>query len=232
MNDVARPENPVPLAEADIYEACKAFVLAYALPELPPDNVIQGWQNRASLPPGTNDYAVISVLFDTQHGTAVESFAASDADRRSRIGAARSLHGSHTLASADGCKETFRADDPDAARPGILTIQGLIEAHVQIDICSETDAARQRATRLATVTRSSIGVRFFTDRGLSALYAEDVRDLSFVGDAKQFVRRCSTTLHLSYWSGDSVELPYFTTVNVARLEDVDAHHPVNTTTQE
>ena len=54
QTDVARPENPAPFAESAIYDACKAFVLAYALPALDPSNVIQGWQNRASLPPGTN----------------------------------------------------------------------------------------------------------------------------------------------------------------------------------
>lgn len=193
QTDVARPENPAPLSEADIYAAVQDFVLVYALPAMDPANVIQGWQNRASLPPGTNDYAVISVLFDTQHGTTVE---------------------------------TLRADDSSTSPPGVLSVQGLIEIYVQVDFCAETDVARQRARRLATVTRSSIGVQFFTDRGLSALYADDVRDLSFVGDAKQFVRRYSTTLHLSCWSGDSVELPYFNTVKVARLENVDVHHPV------
>lgn len=36
QTDVARPENPAPLAESAIYDACKAFVLAYALPALDP----------------------------------------------------------------------------------------------------------------------------------------------------------------------------------------------------
>lgn len=186
----ARPKNPAPLDESAIYDACKAFVLAYALPALDESCIIQGWQNRASLPPGTNEYAVISILFDTQHGTTVE---------------------------------TFSADEDGAGR---LAISGLIEVQVQVDFCAETDVARRRARRLATATRSSVGPQFFAGYGMSALYADDARDLSFVGDANQLVRRYATTLHLTYWSGNSVELPYFTAVGV-RVENVDVHHPAN-----
>ncbi|MDR2075641.1 MAG: hypothetical protein LBP61_01720 [Desulfovibrio sp.] len=190
--DIARPFNPAPLPEAGIYKAVQSFVLAYALPALDPANVIQGWQNRASLPPGTNDYAVISVLFDLRHGSIVE---------------------------------TFRADDPDPAIPGVLTLRGLIEVSVQVDFCAENDTARQRARRLALVTRSSVGVRFFNERGMSALYADDARDISFVGDANQFVRRWMTTLHLTLVEGVSVNLDYFDRAKISRIENVDVHHP-------
>lgn len=193
MSDIAYPSNPTPLTEASIYEAVQAFVLAYGLPALAQANIVQGWQNRSSLPPSTNEYAVISILFDTQHGTTVES---------------------------------FQAEDPEIVPDGVLSVRGLVEAQVQVDFCAEDDTARQRARRLATITRSSIGVQFFNEYGLSALYADDVRDLSFIGDAKQFVRRYMTTLHLTYWSGSSVELPYFNTANIARIENIDVHHPV------
>lgn len=156
MSDIAKPANPAALSESAVYEACRDFVLAYALPQLSPANVIQGWQNRAALPAGTNGYAVISILFDTQRGTTVE---------------------------------TYAADNPDPAADGVLSVKGLVELHVQVDFCSEDDTARQRARRLATVTRSSIGASFFNDRGMGALYADGVRDLTFVGDAQQFVRR-------------------------------------------
>lgn len=189
--DIARPHDPKPIVEADIYEACREFVATYALPSLPMEHIIQGWQNRSSLPPGTNEYAVISILFDLQHGTNVE---------------------------------TFTATDPDKVPDGVLEIRGLVEISVQIDFCAEGDVARQRARRLAIVTRSSAGVQFFNDWGLSALYADDVRDLSFIGDANQFVRRYYTTLHLSMNEGITAEFPYFDTVKVSRLENVDVYH--------
>lgn len=190
--DIAQPENPAPLNESSIYAACRQFVFQYALPSMLFDNIIQGWQNRASLPAGTNDYAVISILFDTQHGTTVEDFV---------------------------------AQNPDKTVPGILTLRGMIELQVQIDICAENDVARQRVRRLAVVARSSIGVQHFNNWRMSSLYADDVRDLSFVGDAKQFVRRYSTTLHLSINEGVTVEFPYFDTAKMSRVENVEVHHP-------
>lgn len=189
--DIARPANPAPLTEANIYEAVRQFINIYALPEIPVEHIIQGWQNRMSLPTGTNEFAVMSIIFDTQHGTTVE---------------------------------TFEAQNPDKTVPGILTVKGLVELAVQVDICSETDVARQRARRLAVVTRSSIGVQHFNEWGLSALYAEDVRDLSFVGGEKQYVRRYMTTLHLSINEGVTVAFPYFDTAKTSRVENVDVHH--------
>jgi hypothetical protein len=189
--DIAHPSTPVPLAEADVYAAVRAFVLDFTPFPLEPANVVMGWQNRASLPPGTNEYAMISVLFDTRRGTAVE---------------------------------TFQADDPDPARPGILSIRGLIEVQVQVDFCGENDLARQRARCLALVAGSSLGVQFFNDRGMSALYADDVRDLTFVGDSQQFVRRYMTTLHLTLVEGAAFAMDFFDQAKISRLEDVDAHH--------
>ena len=189
--DTARPANAAPLKEPFVYEAVRQFVATYALPALPVAHIVQGWQNRASLPPGTNDYAVMSILFDAQHGTTVE---------------------------------TFEATNPDKTADGVMTLKSLIELHIQVDFCSEDDAARQRARRLAVVTRSPVGVQFFGDYGMSALYADDVRDLSFIGDAKQFVRRYMTTLHLAITEGVTVEFPYFDTAELDRVEDVGAHH--------
>jgi hypothetical protein len=43
--------------------------------------------------------------------------------------------------------------------------------------------------------------------------------MSFVGDAKQFVRRYVTTLHLSLWTGLTAEFDYFNRVRLSRVED-------------
>jgi hypothetical protein len=183
--------NPAPIPQGDIYAACREFVLSYALPALDPDKVIQGWQNRAVLPPESNDYAVISIVWDSQRGTALE---------------------------------TFRADDPDPTQSGLITLKALFEVQAQVDICAENDTARQRARHLALAARSGLGVQFFNERGLSILYADDVRDLSFVGEARQFVRRYMTTLHLSAWTGIRAEYDYFDGVRVSRVENVDTQH--------
>ena len=78
--DVARPEHPVPLAEHDLYEAVRAFTLAYALPALDPDRVCQGCLEDTELPPLTDDCALIGVLSVTGRGTPLETFTAPDPD--------------------------------------------------------------------------------------------------------------------------------------------------------
>lgn len=186
----ARPTNPRIVTEADVYEAVRQFVFKYALPGVPLASIYQGWQNRAALPAG-NEYTVISILWTTQHGTAVED---------------------------------FEAGDPDKEAPGTLTVKALREIVVQVDFCSETDTARERADRVSIVARSSFGVMHFNDYGLSSLYADNVRDLSFVGAENQFVRRCAATLHLSTNNGVTADFDYFDTVQTERIENVDVHH--------
>lgn len=187
----ARPANTRIVTEADVYEAVRQFVFKYALPGVPLGNIYQGWQNRAALPAG-NEYTVISILWTTQHGTAVED---------------------------------FEADDPDKTAPGALTVKALREIVVQVDFCSESDIARARADRLSIITRSSLGVMHFNDYGLSSLYADNVRDLSFVGAESQFVRRYAATIHLSLNNGVTADFDYFDKVQMERIENVDVHHP-------
>ena len=86
------------------------------------------------------------------------------------------------------------------------------------------DFARRRAQSIETVARSSLGPQFFAQYDMGCLYATDARDLSFVGDAEQYVSRWMTTIRLSFVTAVSAELPWFDAVNLKRLENVDVHH--------
>jgi len=57
--------------EPNIYEAVRAFLIKYAFPDIPAPAIRQGWENRTSLPAGTQSYAVMSILTTTRHGTNV-----------------------------------------------------------------------------------------------------------------------------------------------------------------
>lgn len=81
MPNDARPSNQQPVTEPLIYEAVRQFVLTYGLPAVALENIYQGWQNRAALP-FVNDFVVISILWTTQHGTAVEEFVAESLDKQ------------------------------------------------------------------------------------------------------------------------------------------------------
>ena len=71
----ARPYAPQPLQEADILGAVYDLVLAYCQPAMNPDHIFRAWVNRASLPPGTNEYAIITVIGEARRGSNVELFA-------------------------------------------------------------------------------------------------------------------------------------------------------------
>ena len=71
------------LAAPDVYGAVYDYIAAFAVPALNPDNIIRGWENRNSLPPGVNDFAIFSLLAETRRGTNIKVLAtdpASDAD--------------------------------------------------------------------------------------------------------------------------------------------------------
>lgn len=185
------PVNPAHVNVPDIYEAVGRFLLKYAIPAVPQENIYKGFKNRVSLPKGTNEYIIMTVLNHTRHGTNVYSFDASAAQT-----------------GADG----------------IDTTKELIEVEVQVDCYSDSDAGRQRATAIEMMARSPYAVRFFNQFGMSCLYADDVRDLTGVTDADQFVYRHMTTLHLTYWAEIAQELPWFDAVNVD-LKNVDVKFP-------
>lgn len=63
----------------DIYKAVRDYIVAYALPNYDAVNIFRGWQNASHLPSKTNEYAVISIISHTNHGTPVEKYSADGA---------------------------------------------------------------------------------------------------------------------------------------------------------
>ena len=108
--------------------------------------------------------------------------------------------------------ETFDASQAAIDEDGVLTTAEMIECDVQIDFYSDP----HRPGNLAS--------QFFAQYGIACQYATDARDLSFVGDAEQYVSRWMTTIRLSFVTAVSAELPWFDAVTLKRLENVDVHH--------
>lgn len=107
---------------------------------------------------------------------------------------------------------------------GTITIAELKECTVQFDFCSDNDTAKQRADTVEMVSRDAIGADFLAPYGITPLYAEDVRDISFTDGSEQYVKRFMIALRISYWAKLDVTVDYFTNVN-QYLENVDVHHP-------
>ena len=121
--------------------------------------------------------------------------------------------------------ETFDAAAVAQGQDGSLKNSTLVEVVFQVDCYSANGVnAMQRAQAVETIARSSGGVQFFNQYGISCLYATDIRDLTATMDAEQYVWRFMTELHLSFWSTVEQGLPWFEAVGV-ELKNVDVVCP-------
>lgn len=177
--------TPQALYAPDVMSAVHGFILAWAVPALPSDCIIRGWENRYALPAKSNDYAVYSMVGETRRGTNVSTI----------------------------------SDDT-------LVKTKLVTGLVQVDFCSDTDAARLRASALELAARDEYGVNYFKEHGISALYADDPKDLSYVNGGEQYIKRFMVQLHLCWSVGLSAAAQSFNIATMSRVENVDVHHPV------
>lgn len=186
------PVSPSLQTPKDLYLATYEFLTLYALPDYPAGNIYRGYQNRAALPAGSNEYAIMQITGQYRRGTNVDSY------------------------SAEGM-----AQDED----GTLTTRELVECDMQLDFYSDSDSARLRAQTVETLARSGLASQFFTQSfDVGCLYAGDLRDLSGITDADQYVQRFSVTLRLCCWVGVNVKIPWFDAVAVG-VKDVDVYYP-------
>jgi len=185
----------------DILGAVNDFVLQYCktpdIPALEQYQIVRGWQNMVSaLPKNCREYVILTLLSTIRHGTNVHLY--------------------ENATGETGLKQT---------------IAKLNEHLVQVDFCGSypdqnEEIPRTRADILEMLTRDAVGVDFYKSYGLSSLYADDVRPLSFLDpETKQWVSRYSVTLHLEGWTAAEMESDSFSELGIY-LENVDVHHPV------
>lgn len=100
-----------------------------------------------------------------------------------------------------------------------------VETVWQIDCFSKSMVfAQQMAQTFELIARTPTGVDFFKPLYIDCLYAEGLRNLSFVLDSKKYVSRWSLELHLGFWKQIQVQLPFFSTATVD-LVNVDVKFP-------
>lgn len=100
-----------------------------------------------------------------------------------------------------------------------------VETVWQIDCFSRSMvSAQQLATTFELIARSEAGVNFFKPLSVDCLFAENLRNLSFVLDSKKYVSRWSLELHLGFWKQIQVSFDFFTSVNV-NVVNVDVSFP-------
>lgn len=110
------------------------------------------------------------------------------------------------------------ADD----KPELIKVGTYYEVAIQIDCCSDSDYARQRAAMLSGFARSSVAVSFFKKYGLSVIDASDPAEITMTDESDQFVPRSMITLRLTYWSVSAIGMTWFNDFNLVGVKDVDA----------
>ncbi len=117
------------------------------------------------------------------------------------------------------------AEDWNTAPAEAVIYDEYVETVWQIDCFSRSMvSAQQLATTYELIARSEAGVNFFKPLFIDCLFAENLRNLSFVLDSKKYVSRWSLELHLGFWKQVQVSFDFFTSVNV-NVVNVDVSFP-------
>ena len=117
------------------------------------------------------------------------------------------------------------AEDWNTALAEAVNYDEYVETVWQIDCFSRSMvSAQQLATTFELIARSEAGVNFFKPLSVDCLFAENLRNLSFVLDSKKYVSRWSLELHLGFWKQIQVSFDFFTSVNV-NVVNVDVSFP-------
>lgn len=117
------------------------------------------------------------------------------------------------------------AEDWNTAPAEAVNYDEYVETVWQIDCFSRSMvSAQQLATTFELIARSEAGVNFFKPLSVDCLFAENLRNMSFVLDSKKYVSRWSLELHLGFWKQIQVSFDFFTSVNV-NVVNVDVSFP-------
>lgn len=185
----------------DILGCVYDFVLAVAwraddVPQLDPGQIIRGWQNTGTLPQGTTEFCVITLLRSTPHGKPVECPQISNDEYTGQI--AQLVE--HVI-QIDFC----------SAEPFVLP---------------QVTKARADLIMMAAGSRVAAGFFKGISPQLNCMWAEGAADMSFLDNDKIYTARYTCTLHLSEIQYSNViNQPSFNSVRL-HVENVDTHHKV------
>lgn len=113
--------------------------------------------------------------------------------------------------------ETF-ADD-------VMTSTELAVYRFQVDCYSaKPEIARQRAMTISHTARTSLGIRFFSERGIGCNFTTNARDMTGVGETEEFNPRWMIEIQLACAHAIKYDHAMFDAINVY-LENVDVYHP-------
>lgn len=115
--------------------------------------------------------------------------------------------------------------DQSLASEGQITSKVMREYAVNVDFAGlDQNAVLQMASTLENIGRSYIAVDFFADYGASFTYCDDLQYLPYVTQQDQYIHRYRLILHYTVWEEVTIAQQYADTVEINRVENIDADH--------
>lgn len=196
------------MRDDDVYRAIKALILKF-LPELTPDRVVRGWNNRVPPPPG--GFALMRILYHSRRATNLAEY---DPPSESVTLAQSAL----VVAQVD----FYDAPDAFAARDGggprsaseAFSAQNASESASGTGRAGARHLADRWAHDFATLWRDAVACDFLAGAGIAPTMASDPRHLPLVGGDEQYLDRWSVELTASIFDEIKLAQAFFDDVDI------------------
>ena len=196
------------MRDDDVYRAIKALMLKF-LPELTPDQVVRGWNNRVPPPPG--GFALMRILYHSRQAT---NFAEYDPPGESVTLAQSAL----VVVQVDfyGGPDAFAAKDGGGPRGAseAFSAQNASESASGTGRAGARHLADTWAQDFATVWRDAVACDFLAEAGVAPTIASDPRHLPLVGREEQYLDRWSVEVTAAIFDEIRLSQAFFDDVEI------------------
>lgn len=171
------------------YDFVKSFAKGFDMPAYSDDHIVQGFQNMASLPPGTHEFCTITLLNSIKHGTDWHYWT------------------------------NFHKDDPEPFEQHLkAVIEDIVQIDMcSAEPYTQPQVTLERAQALQLAANSNLATEFYEHESggnATCLFAEDVQNLTGFDETKTYTCRYMLRLHLGVKAHAAYEADYFTHVDV------------------
>ena len=171
------------------YDFVKFFAKGFDMPAYPDDHIVQGFQNMATLPEGTHEFCIITLLNSIKHGTDWQYWT------------------------------NFHKDDPEPFEQHLkAVIEDIVQIDMcSAEPYTQPQVTLERAQALQLAANSNLATEFYEHESggnATCLFAEDVQNLTGFDETKTYTCRYMLRLHLGVKAHAAYETDYFTHVDV------------------
>ena len=171
------------------YDFVQQFAKGFDMPGYESEQIVQGFQNMASLPEGTHEFCTITLLSSIKHGSDWHYWT------------------------------NVRKTDPEPFEQHLkAVIEDIVQIDMcSAEPFTQPQVTQERAQALQLAANSNIATEFYEHESggdLTCLYAEDVQNLSGFDETKTYSARYMLRLHLGMKAHAVYKSDYFIKIAV------------------